>query len=47
MDGFGWYLLAWILGFVPHLAQDAFYDWFAKNRFTFFGGTNKVQAIPK
>ena len=42
-----WPLLSIILRLIPKFMRDALYDWFARNRFRFFGGTGYVQAIPK
>lgn len=42
-----WPLLSILLSLVPKFMRDAFYDWFARNRFKFFGGTKYIQAIPK
>lgn len=45
MGGF-WAILAFITALLPRSFRDSFYEWFAKKRFVFFGGTDKVQEIP-
>mmetsp|Transcript_17339 Transcript_17339/g.19736 ORF Transcript_17339/g.19736 Transcript_17339/m.19736 type:complete len:162 (+) Transcript_17339:154-639(+) len=42
-----WPILAFLISLLPNFLGEKFYDWFASNRFRFFGGTEKVQAIPK
>jgi len=44
---FPWPILAFLLSFIPKALGDKFYDWFARNRFRFFGGSKSVQPIPK